>query len=340
MCVCLCNKAVAAHESKRKDKNPVVEDDHPDEAQSAAEHQCEDVAMQDWEVAQGEVSPQECECEDVARQDCEVAQGDVAQECEVAQGDVAQECEVAQGDVAQECEKAQGGIDQQCSIPEGVLSRLVKHYTIHRPADPQQIHSQVLLRSASELEDANLQERPADMNVRVPDTPLRTPARSLAEETSTPSTVKVYRNTSSYKAAKSPIPFPLATEDVHMDQGEEATASGSNQMALAKELFPDMPAGSNEPMMVPLVMPLPDQELQDNPYSREAGLFPKREKESSVSIPTPQKPDTKKARLDEQTRLRQEMAEDVWSSVVYPLRDSVPDAMPRNLIFNGKLRLS
>ncbi|CAE7259186.1 unnamed protein product [Symbiodinium sp. CCMP2592] len=373
--------AVAAHESKKALKAVV---DHPDEAQGATEHQCdEDVAMQDSEVAQGDECEKaegdvamesekapgdvalECEkaqgdvaleCEkaqgDVALEcekaqsdvalEFEKAQGDVALECEKAQGDVALECEKAQGDVALECEKAQGDVALECAkpLPQGVLSRLVQHYTVRRPANPDEIHSQVLLRSVSELEEADLQERPAHMDVPVPDTPLKSPVGSLADDASTPGTVKNYRNTSSYKLAKSPIPFPLeGPGDVHMDEGDEATASGSNELVLRKELFPDMPSGSDEPMMAPLVMPLPE-DLHDNPYSREAGLIPKREKESSVSIPTPQKPDTKKARLQEQAKIRFEMAEDIWSTVVYPLRDSVPDAMPRNLIFNGKLSYS
>ena len=92
--------------------------------------------------------------------------------------------------------------------------------------------------------------------------------------------------------------------------------------------------------MAPLGMALPE-ELHDKPYSQEAGLFPKRQKESSVSIPTPQKPDAKKARLQEQARLRKEMARDVWEAVVYPLREVVPDAMPLNLtVEEGRTCLS
>ena len=263
------NKAVAAHESKKNTKNAGAEGEHPDdvdhEAQSDPSGKCEvaeedvdmqecaqeDVALQDCEVAQGDVSHQECEvAQGDAAQECEVAQGDVSQECEVAQGDVAhqdQECEVAQGDVSwQECDKALGGfLDGAVSpIPEGVLARLVQHYAVNRPANPEEIHSQVLLRSASELEEAGLgyvQDRPAHLDVPVPDTPLKTPERSLQEASGTPSTVKVYRNTSSYKAAKSPVPFvPDGPVDVHTvcaDQGAEAEASGSNQMVCPRELF-------------------------------------------------------------------------------------------------------
>ncbi|CAE7773112.1 unnamed protein product [Symbiodinium sp. CCMP2592] len=293
-------------------------------------HEAEDDADRDCDMEQADVAHG-----DVA-EDCEVADQSDQQECAVAQGDLAQECEVAECD-QQECAVAQGGtVHDPEQLPEHVKDMLVRHYTCQRPANPEEIHSQVLLRSASEVEAVYV--RPLHLDVPVPDTPLKTPDRGTDDVSTTPSTVKVYRNTSSYKAVASPVPFipdgPMT--DVLMEGfGEnppisEVAASGSNQqMVVARELFPDTSATHDDPM--PPVDTHESETLHDNPYSRECAVVAKRGKEPSVSG-TPLKPDLKKAKM-----LRHGMAQDVWLSVVYPLKDAVPDAMPPDCILDGRL---
>ena len=318
---------MAAHESKKQAMNAEGNAEHPDvHEDQACDMEQGDVA-QDREVAHGDVS-----------EDCEVAAPGDQQECEAAQGHLAQECEVAPGD-QQECEAAQGGMvnDPEC-VSKVIRDDLVRHYTVQRPANPEEIHSQVLLRTVSEVEAVYVTQ-PSHLDVPVPDTPLKTPDRGTDDVSTTPSTVKVYRNTSSYKAAGSPVPFlPDGPTDVLMQgcqenlQDCEVAASGSNQMVLPRELFPDMAAGSDDPMP-PLDMGEPEM-VHDNPYARDSALILKREKEASVSG-TPLKPDLKKAKM-----MRHEMAQDVWLSVVYPKKDIVPDAMPPDCILDGRLCLS
>ncbi|CAE7456113.1 unnamed protein product [Symbiodinium sp. CCMP2592] len=288
-------------------------------------------------MEQADVPPQEgpeVAHGDVA-EDCEVADQGDQQECAVAQGDLAEECEVAQCD-QQECAVAQGGmVNERESLPEYVKDMLVRHYTVQRPANPEEIHSQVLLRSASEVEAVFV--RPLHLDVPVPDTPLKTPDRRTEDASTTPSTVKVYRNTSSYKAAASPVPFLPDGPMMAMPMegcGEnppmsEVAASGSNQMVVARQLFPDTAPSHDDPM--PPVDTNESETFHDNPYSRECAVVAKRGKEASATG-TPLKPELKKAKM-----VRQEMAQNVWLSVVYPLKDVVPDAMPTDCILDARL---
>ncbi|CAE7232352.1 unnamed protein product, partial [Symbiodinium sp. KB8] len=278
---------------------------------------------------------QECEApDDGVAQGCDPTQDGVAQGCDPTEDDgVAQKCDDG-ARVAQVCDPAQDdGVAQVCDPAQevaqvdGPLPSSFK--TCALVPDPETIHSQVLLRSASELEAAFL---PEAHEVPVPDTPLKTPDRGSEDVSTTPSTRKVLRNTSSYKAVSSPVPFLSETAfDVLMGcndaEGADSSAAGSAQMVMPKVLFPE-PTDPAE--VVPESAEAPDVEMHDNPYSRELEVVavPKRVKEGSVAIPTPEKPDPKKAKLEEQARVRRQQAQETWDSVVYPLREKAPDAMP------------
>ncbi|CAE6928990.1 unnamed protein product [Symbiodinium sp. CCMP2456] len=257
----------------------------------------------------------------------------MGQEDEAQDDGMAQDSEAKDDGVAQHCAQ-DDGVAQVCAQDDGVAAQVddsapvaSKSCAVHKAADPDLIHSQVLLRTLSELEAHE---------VPVPDTPLKTPDRGSEDVSTTPSTRKVLRNTSSYKAVSSPVPFLSETAfDVLMGCEDPVGAAGSSeQMVVPKVLFPAEPAGSTDEVVV--------ETVHNNPYSRDwdpEGAS-KRAKETGGSIPTPQKPDTKKAKLEEQARVRHEQAQATWDNVVYVLRTDIPDAMPDDCSRNGRLCLS
>ncbi|CAE7035023.1 unnamed protein product [Symbiodinium sp. CCMP2592] len=309
-------KAVHAHEAKKHAKAGNHADAEQDDGM-AQDSDAQDDGMAQ-ECAQDDGMAQECAQDDGMAQEC--AQNDgVAQGCAQDDG-VAQGC--AQDDVAKDDGVAQASQDDGVAQDDQV--------------DDPVSHG---IRRASELEKACLLD-PMAHQVAVPDTPLKTPDR-VPDDELTPSTRKVLRNTSSYKAVSSPVPFlsDMAMNDMlvggmhqDVDMGTGAASAAEGQMVLPRVLFAEQSAGSTDEVVPAEVDP---ELLHDNPYSREAA---KRAKEpSTAAIPTPQKPDSKKARLEEQRRIRHERAQESWDNVVFPLRDDVPDAMPSSVDRNGQL---